>query len=62
MKKIVNLCDLNNIEMAKLKGGVVWDFTGCSCACAYEDSGGSTPYNNFSANKSGPDGPLQSKE
>lgn len=62
MRKIANLCDLNKIEMTKVKSGVVWDPDGCCCACAYADSGGSSPFNNFYANQHAPNGPLQSPE
>lgn len=52
MTKVLNLIELEKIEMKDLKSGAdcVWDPSGCKCACAYADSGGSSPFNNWQAN------------
>jgi hypothetical protein len=53
MSKILNLVDLNQTEMQRLKSGCVWDPSGCQCACAYENEGGSSSFANWEANNAG---------
>lgn len=52
MPKVLNLIECSKSQMNSVKAGCVWDPTGCHCACAYSDSGGSSPYTNWEANHS----------
>jgi hypothetical protein len=58
MKKKLNLTKLNKNELADLKAGVasvtISDLTVlCVCGCYYEDCGGSSEYDNATANMRG---------
>ena len=45
MRKYLNLFQLNKKNLSNVRGG-----TSCCCACAYENSGGSSTFDNCDAN------------
>jgi len=48
MRKHLNLFQLEGKKLSNVKGG-----NSCCCACAYENSGGSSTFNNCDANFDG---------